>query len=429
MKSRSNLIRLMLFIGLLFFLSCGKTITNPINTTPTKNSKSSQENPYLILISLDGFRWDYVEKYKPPQLSTFIENGVKAESLIPSYPTKTFPNHYTIATGLYPDRHGILGNNFYSHDKKVTYNIRDREMVEDGSFYHGSPIWIHAAKTGMVTASYYFVGTEANIQGLYPTFYYKFDENVKNEVRVDQAIKWLKMPKEMRPHLITMYFADLDKTGHRFGPNNDEEIKKTLFKLDTILGDLFKGIHETKLPVNIIIVSDHGMLEVPVENYIPIELLENDEMFLTVNNGSIVNIHPKEDNLTDSILQFLRNKEKNFKVYLTGKTPHFEYIPKNINWGAIQVVADDGYYFSDVRSIGLRKVSARKVFGQHGFDPNLKEMHGIFYANGPAFNKGYISSPIKNIHIYPLMCQILGLEIPTDIDGDIKKIESILKLE
>ena len=408
--------------------TCNRHLSNSL-IAPTTNSEASSAKPYLFLISLDGFRWDYVEQYKPPHLSAFIEQGVQAESLIPSFPTKTFPNHYTIATGLYPDNHGLLGNNFFSYEKQVIYNIRNRELVEDGAFYGGSPIWIQASKAGMLSASYFFVGTEANIQGLHPTYYHRFDGSVENELRVEQALNWLALPEATRPHLITMYFSDMDDTGHSFGPNNEERIKESLFDLDTVLGDLFQGIKKTGLPVNVIIVSDHGMLEVPLEKYIPIEMVKDDELYLTVNNGAIVNIHPKDISQLNAIYNSLKTKEKNFKVYKTKNTPYFEYAPKNRNWGAIQVIPDEGYYFSGARVIGLKRKSPKKVFGQHGFSPDLKEMHGIFYANGPAFKPGYKVPSVKNIHVYPLMCKILGLEVPKNIDGDLKQLESVLQLE
>ena len=232
---------LILIIGALVFTSC-KSSSKIASSTQTINSKDSEKKPYLILISLDGFRWDYIERFQPPSLSQFITNGVKAESLIPSFPSKTFPNHYTIVTGMYPDNHGLLGNSFYSNKKKMTYSIRDRAMVEDGTFYSGSPIWIQADKTSMVSASYFFVGSEANIQGLRPTYWHIYDRSIKNEDRIAQALKWLALPSQNRPHLITMYFSDMDDTGHQFGPNNDIELKKTLFDLDKKLAVLFKGI-------------------------------------------------------------------------------------------------------------------------------------------------------------------------------------------
>lgn len=420
--------RLILIIGTTTLLSC-KSSSKLITSTPTINSKASLEKPYLILISLDGFRWDYVEKYKPPHISNFIKNGVKAESLIPSFPSKTFPNHYTIATGMYPDKHGIIGNSFYSNKKNVTYKINNREMVEDGTFYGGSPIWVQADKANMVSASYFFVGSEANIQGIKPTYYHIYDGNIKNDVRVAQALNWLTLPKKERPHIITMYFSDMDDVGHKYGPNNDEKLKKVLFDLDNNLGDLFKGIKATGLPTNIIIVSDHGMTTIPTTNFIRIEDIKNENLYTTIDNGAIINIHPKKDVKIDAIIQYLKPKENNFKVYKTENTPGFEYNPTNKNWGAIQIIPDIGYYFSSSARIESKIKSSNTISGVHGYDPKYKDMHGIFYANGPAFKEGYVVKPIKNIHIYPLMCKILGLEIPNNIDGDLNQIKSVLKTD
>lgn len=198
MVKRNIIYGLILIIGAITFSSC-KSSSNLVGSTLTINSKASLNKSYLILISLDGFRWDYVEKYKPPHLSNFINNGVKAESLIPSFPSKTFPNHYTIATGMYPDKHGILGNSFYSNKKNLTYKIRNREMVEDGTFYGGDPIWVQADKANMVSASYFFVGSEADIQGIRPTYYKVYDGKIKNEIRVTQVLDWLALPRKKDP--------------------------------------------------------------------------------------------------------------------------------------------------------------------------------------------------------------------------------------
>lgn len=419
---------LVLMTGTMAVISCSSN-KKTISAIPTVNSNESLEKPYLILISLDGFRWDYVERYNPPHISNFIANGVKAESLVPSFPSKTFPNHYTIATGLYPDKHGIIGNSFYSYKKDLTYKIGNRQMVEDGSFYGGTPIWIQAGKAGMVSASYFFVGSEANVQGFYPTYYHQYDAKVKNEARVAQVIDWLNLPEKERPHMITMYFSDMDSTGHRFGPKNDEELKKTLVGLDRNLGDLFAGVKATGLPVNIIIVSDHGMANLPTENLIAIDEIKNDSLYTTIDNGAIVNIHPKDNSDIEAIFQDLKQQENHFKVYTTENTPGFEYKPENKDWGAIQVIPDFGYYFSSSQRIESLKKNSIKTIGAHGYDPKYKDMHGIFYASGPAFGKGYVVPSVKNIHIYPLMCDILGIDIPKSIDGKLNKLESVLKNE
>ncbi len=393
---------------------------------PTVNSKAALKKPYVILISLDGFRWDYVERFAPPHLSTFIKNGVGAESLIPSFPSKTFPNHYTIATGMYPDNHGIIDNTFYSYEKEATYSISNRAMVQDGSFYGGSPIWVQADKADVVSASYFFVGSEADVQGRRPTYYFPYDHNIKNEVRVKQTLDWLTLPAKKRPHIITLYFSDMDDIGHRFGPNNDEELGKTLLALDNNLGDLFAGVDATGLPVNIIIVSDHGMTEIKNTDLIPIEKIEEDSLYSIANDGAMVHVYPKDNVPVDAIYHFLQEKELHFKVYKTENAPGFEYKPMNKNWGAIQIIPDYGYYFSTLIQIELKKKNPTAVFGVHGYDTDHKDMHGIFYAKGPAFKKGVTIPSVKNIHVYPLMCEILDLEVPNNIDGTIDQLENVL---
>ena len=424
---RKNLIGvLILGICILMVCSCKTGVAIP-NAPQTINSKASQEKPYLILISLDGFRWDYVDRFQPPNLVAFIKDGVQAASLIPSFPSKTFPNHYTIATGMYPDKHGIIGNSFYSYNKEKLYQLGNRETVEDGEFYKGTPIWIAAEKEDMVSASYFFVGTEADIQGMHPSYYYNFDNSIKKEVRVQQALDWLQLPAANRPHMITLYFSDMDNTGHSYGPNNDAKLKASLLELDKHLGDLFKGINATGLPVNIIIVSDHGMAPMEASKYLPIEAIENNTLYTTINNGAIANIHPKETISVDDVYTYLKGKQENFKVYKTADTPGFEKIPKSKNWGELQVLPDTGYYFSTQKRIELSSQSDNKTFGVHGYDPELKDMHGIFYANGPAFKKGYTTNAVKNIHVYPLMTEILGLRNSPDIDGDLEQLKDVLK--
>lgn len=415
-----------LVLGTIALSSC-KSKASLTDSKSTTNSKASVNKPYLILVSLDGFRWDYAERFNPPNLSQFISNGVKAEALVPSFPSKTFPNHYTIATGMYPDNHGILGNLFYSYKKNLTYKIGNREMVEDGTFYGGTPIWVQADKSNMVSASYFFVGSEADVQGIKPTYYFKYDGSVKNEDRVTQALKWLELPKKKRPHMITMYFSDMDDVGHDVGPNNDEKLKAKLFALDQNLGSLFKGVEDSGLPVNIIIVSDHGMAAQSPNKLIAIEDIKNEDLYSVINNGALVNIHPKENVHLDSIYNYLKEKEHNYKVYKTKDAPGFEYVPKNKDWGVFQLIPDIGFYFSSKGSIEALMKSDIKTIGVHGYDPEYTDMHGIFYAKGPAIKKGFTVPAVKNIHVYPLMCQILGLDIPNDIDGKIEELENVLK--
>lgn len=404
--------------------ACSTRVVEPL----VKNTSSkTDEQPYLLLVSLDGYRWDYTARYQPPNISEFIKNGVQAESLIPCYPSKTFPNHYSIATGMYPDHHGLIANYFYNYDKKEHYTLRDRSKVEDGTFYGGTPIWVQAHNAGIKTASYFFVGTEADILGVRPDYYHIYDGSISNATRVAQVMDWLKMPEDTRPHMITMYMSTMDDTGHAKGPSDEDAILKSLLEVDRELGRLFDGVKATKLPVNIIIVSDHGMTDISIDQYIPLEKVKEYELYTTISSGVIVNIHPKEGVNVDSLYAHLKSKEDNFKVYKTAEAPHFELTPESKNWGPIQIVPDQGYYFLDQRLIGMKRLGTGNQWGVHGYSPDMKDMHGILYASGPAFKSDYTTASVKNIHIYPLMCAVLGLDIPTDIDGKLSELEDVMK--
>ena len=194
-------------------------------------SLRSQEKPCVIMISFDGFRWDYPDMIKLPTFDSIAGTGVKASSLKPSFPSITFPNHYTMATGLYPDHHGIVANSFYDPVSKKHYSIGNRKAVEDGSFYGGEPIWVTAEKQGIRTASFFWVGSEAPIMDIQPSFWKKYDEKTPFIQRVDTIMAWLSLPEEQRPRLILFYYHEPDATGHHSGPES-EEIKTVLTDLD-----------------------------------------------------------------------------------------------------------------------------------------------------------------------------------------------------
>lgn len=393
-----------------------------------QNAPAQLDKPYVILVSLDGFRYDYVDRFQPPNLLKFIREGVAAESMIPSYPTKTFPNHYTIATGLFPENHGLVANTFIDPDRKETYRIGNREAVEDGTWYGGVPLWVHAEQNGMIAASYFFVGSEADIKGVRPTYYRRYQHTTPNGKRVKQALEWLALPAEQRPHLITMYFSDMDDTGHRFGPRANEALQSALMELDRHLGDLFEGAKATGLPVNIILVSDHGMQEVPVERMIPRELLENEDLYELADNGAFGLVYLKEGASEEAAYQYLKEREDHFTVYRIEDFPYYEHNKNNRRLGDLVVLPDYPYYFKGTRAIGMARMAGRER-GEHGFPPEHKAMHAIFYAQGPAFKSGARLPAFRNVHVYPLVCTLLGLPVPDNIDGKAEVLRPALRRE
>jgi predicted AlkP superfamily pyrophosphatase or phosphodiesterase len=422
---QKSILSALLFL-ILFSSSCQRKAL-PAGTVEPAVKTEISDPQYLLLISLDGFRWDYAERFQPPNLIKFISSGVQAESMLSSFPSKTFTNHYTIATGMYPNNHGLVDNSFFDSDKNLVFGMGKRELVEDGSWYGGTPIWVQAAKAGMPTASFFFVGSEADVQGVRPTYFYRYDGAIPNDQRVQQVLDWLKLPPAERPRIITLYFSDMDDVGHRHGPNDDDKLREKLLALDASLGRLFEGIDATGLPVNVVIVSDHGMSPISVSQLLPIEQLEDNERYKTVNNGALAHIYLNSGTDGEAVYRDLKAMEKNYRVYRTAEVPYFETPPTNPRWGEFIAIPDEGYYFVNARTMGFRKTGGQAEIGEHGFDPERREMHGIFYAKGPALKAGTTIPSFKNIHVYPLMCRILGLDIPLDIDGNPEVLDGVLR--
>lgn len=393
---------------------------------------AQEKEQYVILISLDGFRHDYVQRFQPENLLKFIENGTAAEALVPSFPTKTFPNHYTIATGMKPENHGLVDNSFYEPEKDLVYSMGNRDIVEDGYWYGGTPIWVLAEQHGIKAASYFFVGSEAPVQGIHPSYYFNFDGSVPNLTRISKVFEWLQLPEDERPRIITLYFSDMDNVGHRYGPDNDKQIGGTLEKLDRELGALFEGLKSFDLDINIFIVSDHGMTNIPKENLLNLDHITEGIPARVVNNGALAHLHLENMEEMKEIYQGLKKSENHFKVVKVADREYYKNIEKyKDRFGDIIIVPDLGYYLTT--SNGMVSYQNRSamfktdVFGEHGFSQEYKDMHGIFFANGPMVKEGLTILPFENFHVFPLLAAILGLPIPDDIDGKLEILEPILK--
>src|ERR1041384_2111235 len=241
-------------IFLAFFLTFGSTPSIAQNSEPS-----------VLLISFDGFRHDYIDKYDLKNFKTFRAKGSYSEGLIPCYPSLTFPNHYSIVTGMRPTTHGLVDNSFYDSALNLPYTISNREAVADGRFYGGVPLWTLAKKAGMKTASYFWVGSEISDPPRQPDKYFLYDAKVPFRTRVDSVLAWLNKKDSERPRLVTLYFSEPDHTSHETGPSSPET-HAVLQKMDSVLGYLTDGLRKVKAPVNTIIVSDHGMAELVMED-------------------------------------------------------------------------------------------------------------------------------------------------------------------
>ncbi len=408
----------MKFLFLPLFVFGILTATAQVDTiqfiTPGReNSTEQQQKPYVILISLDGFRWDYVEKYNAENIKKLGASGVRAESMIPSYPSLTFPNHYTLATALYPSHHGLVSNSFYDRSRKAGYVMSDKKAVRDGSWYGGTPLWVLAEQQNMLSASFYWVGSEANIKNILPSYYYNYNEAIPVTRRVQIIKDWLELPPAKRPHLITIYFSEPDHNGHTYGPESPETAQAVKM-VDSAVGQLVDAIKTTGLPVNFILVSDHGMTTIDVKNPLKLPSSIDSSKFTIIKSGQMVMLYAKNKEDIKPVYKQLRHEQVSFNTYLKRKMPsNLHYSAKDDIYGRIGdilLIPDWNKAFA---------FSSRKMLpGAHGYNPyKVKDMHAIFYAWGPVFKTNLVIPSFENVNVYPIVADILGLRITGKIDG------------
>jgi predicted AlkP superfamily pyrophosphatase or phosphodiesterase len=387
--------------------------------------------PTVILISVDGYRADYFQRYPSPALQLLARRGVRARWLEPAYPSLTFPNHYTIATGLYPDHHGIVANNIYDPEFKQTFTMAKREEVQNGRWWLGEPIWVTAEKQEQRAGAFFFPGTEAEIRGQRPTFWKEFDDKFPNFERVDTVLSWLALPAAERPTLITLYFSDVDHAGHDFGPDS-AEVRQAIATVDASLGRLVAGLKTRGQfeQVNLIIVSDHGMARWEPRNVIMLDDYFELAQAETVQwSGAMVNIFPKAD-AGLALYESLKAKVPvHVKVYRKQDLPARFHYGTSRRTGEIIVMADEGWQLARRdRYRAPQPAGKGKPFvrGMHGFDHQLASMRAFFLGHGPAFKRGRVARPFPNVDVYHVMARILGLQ-PAANDGSPATASAVLR--
>ncbi len=373
-----------------------------------------------VVLSLDGFRWDYPAKTSTPTLNKMASEGVKAISLIPSFPSKTFPNHYSIATGLVPDHHGLVNNSFYDRFTDRSYSMANNEARFDPLFYGGEPIWITAQHQGLHTASYYWVGSEVAIEGLHPDYWKIYDERVPFVNRIDTIIKWLSLPLDVRPRLVMAYYHEPDGAGHEYGPD-DPRTFKMVHTIDSLTGILYARIRQ--LPdgdnINFIVLSDHGMGAISSErNTVLREFIPATWPVRIEGGNPNFNIYA-EGAWIDSAYSALK-KAQGIEVWKPGEVPAYLNYGTNPRVGDIIVVADSSW------AVSLNQPKKDFTGGTHGYDTRNTDIHAIFYATGPAFKLNFVQPSFSNVNIYPLLAYLLGIT-PVKTDGDLQEVINMLK--
>jgi predicted AlkP superfamily pyrophosphatase or phosphodiesterase len=379
----------------------------------------------VIIISFDGFRWDYANRGITPNLDFIKENGVSAVSLRPCFPTKTFPNHTSIITGMYPEHHGIISNNFIDYFTGGFFALRDTLEVRNARWYKGEAFWETAERQGIVTASYFWPGSEVTIPYRHPTYSFHYQHSRPYKERVDGVVEWLQLPYKKRPHFITSYFDATDGSGHNFGPNSDE-VNTSIMRLDSIIGYFFEKLKEINLydSTNIIVVSDHGMAEISPERTVNIDKLLEGFEYSSGDNGPFMLIEPSEKDF-ENVYKTLKEYEIHYKVYKREDVPEYFHYSDNALITKLVIIAENGWGVETYKSLeNLNKYGTK---GNHGYDNYWMDMNGIFFAYGPAFKKDYRTGTVNNIDIYPLLCKIFNVVPNQLIDGKLERIEYILK--
>jgi len=385
------------------------------------NSITQQKKPYVIMISVDGMRYDYATKFNASHLLALGRTGVKAEYMIPSYPSVTFPNHYSLVTGLYPSHHGIVGNKFYDRSFKANYSTKGKTVLE-GKWYGGTPLWVLAEEQQMLTASFYWVGSEAPVRGILPTYYYKYNEKISIHERIQAVVNWLKLPAEKRPHLITFYFPEVDHAGHNFGPESPQA-RQAVKLIDSAVYELNKAVKTTGLPVSFVLVADHGMTPVDTAHPLAVPALDTAK-FNILSEGELVHIYAKDTSAITKTYQELQRQAVNYHAYLRTNTPlTWNYNKANDRFNRIaDILLVPAPH--NVFAAGNHKVNP----GAHGYDPALvKDMMATFMAWGPAFKTNLTIPAFKNVNVYPIVTQILSLKQGAPIDGTPATANQILR--
>ena len=408
-------------------IACAKSPASPAPApTPAPAAARAPTLPgAVLLVSIDGFRADYLDRPEAAWLRRLAAQGVRARWLTPVFPSKTFPNHYSIVTGLYPEHHGIVSNTILDPAAGRWFRISDPHAVRDSSWWGGEPIWVTAVKQGLRSATFFWPGSEAAIEGVRPTYWERYDARVPNAERVGRVLDWLSLPQDRAPALVTLYFSEVDHAGHEFGPDAPET-DSAIAHVDSSVGMLLAGLDARGLAgrVDVVVVSDHGMAPLSPDRTIYLGDYLDLAGVTVVETSPVAALVPPPGR-EEEIYERLHGADPHLAVYRKGDTPPRWHYRDNARIPPILAVADEGWWIS----IRPRPKGAAGDWiperGTHGYDPDAPSMRALFLARGPSFPRGIVVPPFTNVHLYALMAHLLGL-VPAPNDGSLDSVAAVL---
>lgn len=380
--------------------------------------------PPLLLISLDGFRADYCDLYpaETSHLRALRSDGASAAALISVYPSNTFPNHYSIVTGLYPAHHGIINNDFFDPARGEFFHYNRAAISGDGTWWGGEPIWVTAIKQGRRSACAFWPGSDAAIQGIRPTFWHPYDYSIPFEKRLDELLSWLSVAPAQRPAVTTFYLEETNSVGHRFGPHSPE-IRGAVKLLDERVGMIVDRLRQAGIAANIIVVSDHGMTEctpqqvVLFDDYFDLKKVQIDF------SETAAGLRPLAGADAAAVFASVSRMPHVHAYHGDAMPPRF-HLTANPRIPPIWLVPDEGWCIMSREN--FTKYQSHFDRGQHGYDPALPSMHALLIAHGPSIRPGVRIPAVANIHLYNLMCAATGLK-PAANDGDDRLVRAFLR--
>lgn len=397
----------------------------PACSTPAGRPETTRP---LILVSIDGFRWDYLQKYDAPALQQLAAGGVHAKRLTPSFPTKTFPNHYTLVTGLRPENHGVVSNYYFDPALNASFNKNSPVDNADPRWWaQGEPVWITAVKQGVRSAAICWPGDEAENHGYRPTFLQAFDKKLGMTERVDALLAWLALPAGQRPVFSALYLDEVDIAGHDFGPDSPE--MATAVKMaDAAIARLLAGLVKLGLRdrTNLVVLSDHGMSEESPDQVVFLEDLMDVSQVQVESIGPNGGVRPKPGTGTAAELaaRIRARAPPQLQVYVREEVPERYHYRHNPRIPPVVLIADDHWNIES--KIGWPNRILTYSRGNHGWDPATPNMGALFIASGPAFKSGVELDEVENIHVYNLLCATLALN-PAPNDGDQRLVQRALR--
>jgi predicted AlkP superfamily pyrophosphatase or phosphodiesterase len=369
------------------------------------------EGPILILISFDGWRWDYIERFPAPNLKALAESGVRATRLIPSFPVLTFPNHYTIVTGLYPEHHGVVANNMRDASMPERFT-QSSETAKDARWWGGEPLWVTAMRQGRRAGTMFWPGTEVAIAGVRPTYWKPYDKKFETRDRVAQGLTWLALPPSQRPSFVSLYFDEVDSAGHDFGPGSPE-LASAASHLDAALGQLVEGVHRLGLDdrTSFVIVSDHGMTPTSYDRVVYLDAMIDLSTIEILESGSTLEINPRDGDV-EGLYRRLHGRHPMLSIYRKEDLPARLHYRDNARIPAIIAIPADGWTVTTGQHLSEEELHV----GAHGYEPTTPNMGALFVAAGPPLRRGLVVAPFENVHIYELLCRLLQIT-PAKNDG------------